>query len=264
MQNTTRSDVSTPETVLDAVSGPPRVVGPTLCALRRFDYQSFPSHVSDLKLSAFRPLILQLVLSEFGSAFWLDPNYYPLPNAHQKVQRLARTARREGILSWTIEQPTSSLTHPRMFEYFKTVQNQYYFHRMVRASHLLLYNTARIHDNLMLPWVKCALTHECIAPIGSQSSGCRFDKKPMYRYSGCHDYDTSALNIVLGQMFGFDEKPYSASEDDKFFRVIAVDDHIYTDSDVIDNDYVTYIRGRPVGANRSTDSGLSKGSPLRN
>jgi len=32
------------------------------------------------------------------------------------------------------------------------------------------------------------------------SSGCRFDKKPQYRYSGCHKYDVSALNIVLGRL----------------------------------------------------------------
>ena len=251
MQNNSRTD-ATPAEISSAL-GPSSVpsvsgVGPTLCAIRRFDYQSFPSHVSDLKLSAFRPLIMQLVLSEFGSAFWLDPNYYPLPSAQLKVQRLWQRARKEGVLSWTIEQPTSTLTHPRMFDYFKTDQNQFYFHRMVRASHLLLYATERVRTELMLPWVKCALTHECIAPIGSQSSGCRFDKKPLYRYSGCHDYDTSALNVVLAKMFRFDESPYAADEDDKFFRVIAVDDELYTEADTSDPDYVpnTYIRGRPL------------------
>ncbi|XP_054164657.1 uncharacterized protein LOC128962307 [Oppia nitens] len=202
------------------------------CTIRRFEYDLFPPHVYDHKLHAYRPIILQLVLAEFGAAFWLDPNYLLLPSAVEKVNSLATRARQSGgVLSWTIEQPTSSLTHPKMFDYFKTVQNEYYFHRMVKPSHILLYNTGRIHKQLMLPWIRCTLTPECIAPIGSQASGCRFDKKPLYRYSGCHHYDTSALNIVLGQLFDYSETPYSAPEDDKFFKVNTLDDEeMYTDS----------------------------------
>ena len=43
----------------------------------------------------------------------------------------------------------------------------------------------------------------CVNPIGAQDSGCRFDKKPQFRYSGCHRYDVSAFNIVLGELFSF-------------------------------------------------------------
>merc|ERR1719369_1955283 len=64
----------------------------------------------------------------------------------------------------------------------------------------------------MLPWLKCALTEACINPIGAQSTGCRFDKKPQYRYSGCHSYDVSALNIVLGSMFAFHESSYISNK----------------------------------------------------
>ncbi len=51
--------------------------------------------------------------------------------------------------------------------------------------------------------------------IWFQATGCRFDKKPQFRYSGCHSYDVSALNIILGQMFNFDESKYIS--DVKFF-----------------------------------------------
>ena len=33
-----------------------------------------------------------------------------------------------------------------------------------------------------------------------------------YRYSGCHSYDNSALNILLGLAFGFDETKYIFKE----------------------------------------------------
>lgn len=39
------------------------------------------------------------------------------------------------------------------------------------------------------------------------------NKKPLYRYSGCHDYDASALNIVLGLTFSFDDQKYALEFD---------------------------------------------------
>ncbi|MPD03473.1 hypothetical protein E2C01_099113 [Portunus trituberculatus] len=41
------------------------------------------------------------------------------------------------------------------------------------AGTLLLYNTEGVHRHLMRPWVSCALTHNCISPIGAQDTGCR-------------------------------------------------------------------------------------------
>lgn len=60
----------------------------------------------------------------------------------------------------------------------------------------------------------------CILSIGAQSAGCRFNKKPQYRYSGCHAYDTSALNIVLGLHFNFDDTYYVHKERETYFNKI--------------------------------------------
>ena len=81
--------------------------------------------------------------------------------------------------------PTSSLTHPKMFSRLGIRDlEDYNFQHMVALKALLIYNTPEIHSKLMSPWVRCALLDDCIEPIGAQSSGCRFDKKPQYRYSG--------------------------------------------------------------------------------
>lgn len=53
--------------------------------------------------------------------------------------------------------------------------------------------------------------------IGAQSNGCRFNKKPLYRYSGCHNYDVSAFNIVLGLTWNSDESKYSLGGDSNLF-----------------------------------------------
>lgn len=47
--------------------------------------------------------------------------------------------------------------------------------------------------------------------IGAQSAGCKYNKKPQYRYSGCHSHDESIFNILLGLTWSFDETKYSIS-----------------------------------------------------
>lgn len=117
----------------------------------------------------------------------------------------------EGILAWPMKSkhPVSSLTHKKMFEYFHTDAENFLFLKMVTADVLLILNTKTVHQDIMLPWNQCALTQDCIIPIGAQSAGCKFDKKPQYRYSGCHNYDVSALNIALGLKFKLDCSRYT-------------------------------------------------------
>lgn len=94
---------------------------------------------------------------------------------------------------------------------------------MVSADALLIVNTASVHREIMLPWVQCSLTQDCIIPIGAQSEGCKFNKKPQYRYSGCHSYDASALNIVLGLKFKWDEGRYTYGGDVEVFETVSLE-----------------------------------------
>ena len=223
----------------------------SLCKIRKFHFDYYPSHVSDIKIAAYRSIIMQEMLRDirrarkrmqqirFGSKvdtrdfeqfynlLWLDPHYRFLPATVKRhpgllSRLLSETRNISGIQSWPIEAPTSSLTHPRMCDIFWTTADNFYFHRMVRTNHLVV----SIADStwqpfelgIMLPWVRCALTEDCIAPLGSQwRSSCRLDKKPHYRYSGCHHYDMSALNVVLGIAFNFSSSEYSAPRASRFF-----------------------------------------------
>lgn len=47
----------------------------------------------------------------------------------------------------------------------------------------------------------------------------RYDKKPLFRYSGCHHYDASAFNVALGVMFSYDTRLYLAATS-PFTRVL--------------------------------------------
>jgi len=182
------------------------------CNLHTFEFTIWPNHVRELRLHAYRPVIIQMILRDFGSVVWLDVDLRLTDHDLSPWLEQARTA---GVVVWQHEEEqaggtaTTSLTHPRMFEYFPgTNYEDFAFQHMASCSAMVLVHTARVHSELMLPWLKCVLTEACINPIGAQDSGCRFDKKPQYRYSGCHRYDMSAANIVLGKMFGFQESSY--------------------------------------------------------
>lgn len=157
---------------------------------------------------------------------WLDVQYRFINKKYHYLKELIHeTVHQTGIMSWPIGQPTSALTHPRMFEYFNTSKENFYFHRMIRPGHLLISISEQTWEpfqwSIMLPWVRCALTSNCIAPLGSQwRSTCRLDKKPHYRYSGCHHYDMSALNVILGIAFNYSSLAYSARLSNRFFLPI--------------------------------------------
>lgn len=145
----------------------------------------------------------QEALTQYGAIIWAtsDEESYFIQN---DLKPLLEQANQTGFVAWTIESmdSTSALTHPKMFEYFETNQETFWFHRMVSTDHLIIFNTERVHNQLMRKWVECALTRNCIYPRGAQSAGCNHSRKPKYKYSGCHRFEVSALNVILGIVFG--------------------------------------------------------------
>ncbi len=143
---------------------------------------------------------------EFGGIFWCDPL---TTFSTAELALLVNQAKRVGVVSWPLVYPTSALTHPSMFQYFNTSAEKYHFHRTVDTAQFILYNVESVHKELMLPWVKCALDINCIAPSGAKRTGCSFDQKPKYKFARCHQFELSAFNVLLGPMYNF-EMPYVA------------------------------------------------------
>ncbi|CAH2074768.1 unnamed protein product, partial [Iphiclides podalirius] len=174
------------------------------CAVIDFDLSAFPSHVSDESIFAIRPLIIQHALSRVGGVIFGESRQRWRGSCGQLAALWARAAR-AGVVAWPRRAAVTSLTHPRMFAYLRASADDFLFVQMLDAERLLV---AAAAADVMRPWVRCALTLDCIMPLGAQTVGCRFDKKPQYRYSGCHAQDASALSIVLGLRWGFDEARY--------------------------------------------------------
>ncbi|VVC98579.1 uncharacterized protein LOC126965716 isoform X2 [Leptidea sinapis] len=181
------------------------------CAVIDFDLNLFPSHVSDESITAFRPLIIQHALSRAGGVVYCESwaRWRGPAGALGAVWRRARGPHALGVQAWGRRAAVTSLTHPHMFTYLGARQDDFLFVQMLDASRLVLAAHPALAA-LMRVWVQCALTSDCIMPVGAQSGGCRFDKKPQYRYSGCHGQDASALSIILGVRADFEEARYRA------------------------------------------------------
>lgn len=157
-----------------------------------------------IKLSNF--LKKKEILNEFGAIIWIEP---PNVFTSNKIEKFLNKSRVNGLLAWPLSQPVTQMTHPLMFKYFQTKQNDFYFVHMLDTSQFILYNNKEVHEKLMLPWVKCALKEECIAPAGSKFNGCDFSRRPAFLYSGCHRYERSAFSIITAILYNFDHSKYT-------------------------------------------------------
>ncbi|XP_062594312.1 uncharacterized protein LOC134255794 isoform X1 [Saccostrea cucullata] len=179
------------------------------CTVKTFEFEKYPSHLRDLSIPSYRPVLLQEILNDNGTVIWVEPSGYSFISGD--IRPLLKKAQENGIVAWTSKDPVSTITYDKMYKYFKASADQYYFLETAQANPLILHNTEKLHSKVMLPWVKCALSSDCLNPVGASNTGCT-DRKPLYLYRGCHKYDVAALNIILGQVFQYDESPYKTKE----------------------------------------------------
>ncbi|XP_058814868.1 uncharacterized protein LOC131678646 [Topomyia yanbarensis] len=183
------------------------------CTVITYDVSSLPSYITDENMHAFRPIIIHDALSRARTILFTENSVRLRGTGKELAELRLKTENGSGVMGWTTQQAVTSRTHPKMFDYFDTDADNFLFLPMVSLDFVLFVSKPTVNDQIMLPWVRCMLTPECLHPIGAQSGGCKYNKKPQYRYSGCHAYDTSAFNIILGLTFGFDESKYSTHEE---------------------------------------------------
>ncbi|KAI8037197.1 hypothetical protein M5D96_009948 [Drosophila gunungcola] len=192
------------------------------CSVITYDLSEFPSFVGDQRTHAYRPIVIKDGLMRARSVLFLENNMRVRGSSAQlqSLQSIVMKpgvkragVKNAGVLGWNTPTAVSSLTHPKMFDYFASKAEEFNFLRMVDLDAVFFSDSPLVTEKIMLPWLKCCLTLECIDPIGAQSNGCKFNKKPLYRYSGCHGYDASAFNIVLGLTSQMDNSEYSLPSD---------------------------------------------------
>lgn len=137
------------------------------CAVITYDLTPFPSYVADEHMHAYRPLIIKDALCRSHAILFLESRMRLRPDAKNVYAQLMHGANASGILGWTTKlQAVSSLTHPKMFKYFETDVESFQFLQMVSMSMVVFVDTPTVNEKILLPWVKCSLTMECIHPLG--------------------------------------------------------------------------------------------------
>ncbi|XP_045215810.2 uncharacterized protein LOC123566048 isoform X2 [Mercenaria mercenaria] len=165
------------------------------CEVRQFIFQQFPQHVNVLQTYAFKPLIVQEVLMEFGFVWWMDTSIRFRTNDIDSVIENAKkysylfTVSLNYLAVGTLTKHTFKAT----FDFLREDRCKFKrFHEIWATT--LLFHFDRITSIVVRAWVKCALNELCIAPEGSlHKRGCNFQ----HDYDGrCHRFDQSVLGII--------------------------------------------------------------------
>lgn len=192
--------------------------------IQKQDFSQYPSYImQDEKLHLFRPILIKNALIRYRTILFLTNNVRFKCSGKTLTNILKRTQQQNHVTSLEIKKlPITSKTHPRMFDYFNSDVDSFLFVRQVKLDAIFFHYSRFLDDKILLPWLKCVFTRQCIQPIGanSNSNHCKFNKKPQYRYSGCHGFDESAFNIICGLTFNFNEAKYSVTdyEESLFYR----------------------------------------------
>lgn len=201
------------------------------CSIQKQDFSQYPSYIlQDEKLHLFRPILIKNALLKYRTILFVTNNVRFKCSSKVLNDIRKRTEYSSHVTSLEVKKlPITSKTHPRMFSYFNSDVDAFLFVRQVKLDAVFFHYSRFLDSKILLPWLKCVLTRQCIQPIGSNSNSnhCKFNKKPQYRYSGCHGFDESAFNIICGLTFNFNEAKYSVTDyNGPLFYKQSLDDSI--------------------------------------
>ncbi|XP_060585139.1 uncharacterized protein LOC132741071, partial [Ruditapes philippinarum] len=166
------------------------------CEVRSFPFTELPEHVRTKETFAFKPIIIQILLVEFGFVCWVDASIrFTTPDIDVGIQfaidnSLLFYVRRDVSKSYTIARQTDSKTFTFLKEDVCKFRN---FTELVGGFLMFHYDT--VSKVIVNAWASCALNKQCISP----------DKTPLkpecnlrHTQDGrCHKFDQSVLSILI-------------------------------------------------------------------
>lgn len=136
------------------------------CSVISYDLSEFPSFVNDQRTHAYRPIVIKDALRRAKSILFAE-NYMRIRGGYRELLQLLQSrVNVTGVLGWNTPTAVSSRTHPKMFDYFESDAEDFIFLRMVDLDAVFFVDSEFVTEKILLPWLKCALTLECIDPIG--------------------------------------------------------------------------------------------------
>lgn len=156
------------------------------CSIVTYDLTVFPSHIQDKRMMhAYRPIVIKDALMRSKTILFMENTMrlngtsrdiydllaklpakgYNAGTVSSMESDLAATLS-SGVLGWSEPTAVSTRSHPKMFEYFQTKAEEFIFLRMIDLDAIFFSDSKLINDRILLPWIKCAFTLECLDPIG--------------------------------------------------------------------------------------------------
>ncbi|KAL6736497.1 hypothetical protein Aduo_006843 [Ancylostoma duodenale] len=198
-----------------------------LVELRKFPFDKYPSRVRTLSEFRWKPILIAMVVDEYGAVWYMDTSVRWLKDRRQVVYEEFTCRKNMGtklfgigknkdfqsayMLHYYSGHSIFAATNPGMYKYIPTnidaiKKNQSANHD---ANFAFIVKTPDSVE--ILKWyVMCALEKECIAPSGAQV-WCIFKEDRFNDYANCHRYDQSVINLLLANSYDYNTKNYVSS-----------------------------------------------------
>lgn len=172
----------------------------TLCKVRRFPFLLYPEFVqNDISIAAWKPVIIQMALQEYGFVIWMDSAVY-LNDGNLRAG--IDIAKLHGVAAGhkRVMFPDINLAFETDIQTFKALgEEPCAFRNSFRFNSALIFirRTPFTYKYIMRPWVSCALTKSCIVAYRPSNMKCVGAND----YGYCHRFDQSIFSIILNRVF---------------------------------------------------------------
>ncbi|XP_060586383.1 uncharacterized protein LOC132742095 isoform X2 [Ruditapes philippinarum] len=170
------------------------------CEIRRFPFDQFPPHVKVLHTYAFKPIIVQQLLMEFGFVWWMDSSVRFTTN---DIDSAVMYTKKYSMLytvstSDRVELSLTKQTDGRTFKFLGEDRCKFRPFGETWAT-TVMFHYDRMSRAVVQAWATCALNQDCIAPTGSlEKILCHMEQT----FDGrCHRFDQSVLSIITRRLF---------------------------------------------------------------
>ena len=172
--------------------------------VRPFLFDEYPPHVKQLSIFAWKPIIVKRLSQEYDVIMYGDTSLRTM--SCDITEALAHLFKFPLLSASPIYHHAIEFTHDGMIKYlgYPPSRKSIADIESIQGGCWLMWANSIMRENLIEPWLDCALHQECIAPKGAALAPCRFTEIHDGRYINCHRYEQSALNMILLREFGLD------------------------------------------------------------
>ncbi|EDV21475.1 uncharacterized protein TRIADDRAFT_59976 [Trichoplax adhaerens] len=167
----------------------------TYCNVQLVDFpiSNYPRHFRNVKLEAWRSVIIKPNLQSYGSVIYVDPEVIVKRTFNKLIREANKTT--SGLICRTMFEPVTAFTHPGMIKALDQSVKSYQLLPMIDTRILIFSGNNAF--KLVTEWVRCTADIDCILPTGASLGSCLpRDIRPSPLYRGCHLASRSALSVV--------------------------------------------------------------------